>query len=376
MPRLSRRRFLASSAAALSAPLLLPSTSRASALERVTVGIVGCGSRGFNLIDEFLKESDAQLVAACDVDEFHYRDREWGKGQPYGRKAAKEKIEQGYAKAMKAGTFKGVSVTDDFLEITQRDDIDIVIVATPDHWHALCSYDALVHGKDVYCEKPVTHLFTEGQAIYREVAKQKAVFQTGSQQRSYDDFRHCVELIRNGVLGKLERIEVGLPPGYNEPMGDPVVTQPPAHLDYEMWCGPSEKLPYMRARHHRWWRGHTAYGGGVLMDWIGHHNDIAQWSMDLDKSGPTKVEAVDWEMAATPIYNTPHQYTIRCEYPNGVTSIISSRNTQGTKWFGENGWLYVKRGKLEASDKRWTDLTFSAGPEKVLHSPGHVRNFL
>jgi len=375
MSDLSRRRFLAGSAAAFSAPLLFPSATRAAALDRLTVGIVGAGSRGFNLIDGFLKEKDAQLVAVCDVDEFHYRDREWGKGRPYGRKAAKEHIEKAYADEKKTGTFKGITITDDFREITQRDDIDIVIVATPDHWHALCAYDALVNGKDVYCEKPVTHLFAEGRALYREVAKQKAVFQTGSQQRSTVDFQHCVDLVRSGRLGKLERIEVGLPVSYNEPQGDATMQPPPDHLDYDMWCGPSEKLPYMRARHHRWWRGHSAYGGGVLMDWIGHHNDIAHWSMDLDHSGPTKVEAVDWEMSATPVYDTPHHYTIACEYENGVTSTISSRNAQGTKWFFDEGWLYVKRGKLAASNPDWADWKFS-GRTKNGRYKSHVRNFL
>jgi len=374
MSQFTRRHFLASSAA-LTAPLLFPSASRAAALDRLTVGVVGAGSRAFNLIDNFLREKDAQLVAVCDVDEFHYRDREWGKGPAYGRKPAQERIEKVYAGQTKTGKFKGVTVTDDFREITQRDDIDIVIVATPDHWHALCAYDALIHGKDVYCEKPVTHLFAEGRAIYQEVAKQKAVFQTGSQQRSYTDFQHCVDLIRSGVLGKLERIEVGLPSSYNKPQGDATIQTPPDHLDYDMWCGPSEKLPYMRARHHRWWRGYTAFGGGVLMDWIGHHNDIAHWSMNLDHSGPTKVEAVDWEMSGTPVYDTPHQYTIACEYENGITSTISSRNTQGTKWIGENGWLYVRRGKLEASNPEWTDWK-SSGRTKNGRYSTHARNFL
>lgn len=371
MFHLSRRHFLVSTSAAL----ILPSTARAKALERRTVGIVGAGSRAYNLIDEFLKQSDAQLVALCDVDRLHYRDREWGKGPAFGREPGKARIEKAYAAETKSGNFKGVSVTDDFREICQRDDIDIVIVATPDHWHALCAYEALKNGKDVYCEKPVTHRFAEGQAIYREVARHKAVFQTGSQQRSDPLFQHCVELIRGGTLGPLQQIEVGLPPSYNEPQGDATVTAPPDHLDYGMWCGPSEKLPYMRARHHRWWRGHSAYGGGVLMDWIGHHNDIAHWSLELDHSGPTRVEAVDWEMSATPIYDTPYQYTIRCEYPGGVTSTISSRNTLGTKWICENGWLHVTRGKIEASDKRWSELKLT-GRTNNGHSPSHVSNFL
>lgn len=375
MTRFTRRHFLSTAATSVSAPWLLPSTLRASALERLTVGIVGTGSRGFNLIDDFLKEKTVQLVAVCDVDELHYRDRKWGQGPSYGRQPAKTRIEKAYAEQNKSGTFRGVSVTDNFREITQRDDIDIVIVATPDHWHALCAYDALIHKKDVYCEKPVTHLFAEGKALYQEVRRLKAVFQAGSQQRSYTDFQHCVDLIRRGELGKLQRIEVGLPPSYNEPQGDATIQSPPDHLDYDMWCGPSKKLPYMRARHHRWWRGHTAFGGGVLMDWIGHHNDIAHWSMNLDHSGPTKVEAVDWEMSATSVYDTPSQYTIKCEYKNGVTSTISSRNAQGVKWFCEEGWLYVRRGKLEASQDNWANWKSSGRTHNGTY-PSHVANFL
>ncbi|OYW13642.1 MAG: hypothetical protein B7Z55_16485 [Planctomycetales bacterium 12-60-4] len=147
-------------------------------------------------------------------------------------------------------------------------------------------------------------------------------------------------------------------------------------MDYDRWCGPSPVLPYMRARHHRWWRGHRAYGGGVLMDWIGHHNDIAHWSLDLDRSGPTRVEAVGWEFPATEVYNTPAKYTIRCDYQGGLSSTISSEHPIGTKWIGADGWLYVTRTKLEASDSRWLQDDFNAGPEKLPESLDHTRNFL
>src|SRR5579871_6810905 len=131
-------------------------------------------------------------------------------------------------------------------------------------------------------------------------------------------FRHAVELVRNGHLGNITRVEVGLPDGYDEPMGDATISQPPEGLAYEFWCGPGPVLPYMRARHHRWWRGHRAYGGGTLMDWIGHHNDIAHWSLDLDRSGPTRVEARGWTAPRTDIYNTPAHFEIASTYANGV----------------------------------------------------------
>jgi predicted dehydrogenase len=361
---------------ALVAPVFVPAAamglgSNTAPSDRINVGIVGAGSRGFNLISEFLKQADAQIVAVCDVDSFHHRDRPWGKGQAYGREPAKRRIDAHYKTQQ-----RGVSVTGDFREVCGRDDIDVVVVATPDHWHALCTLEALRNGKDVYCEKPVTHTFHEGQLVYREVAKRKAVFQTGSQQRSSAEFRRAVEFVRNGLLGKIERIEVGLPLGYDKPQGDTTVTAPPEHLDYERWCGPAPKLPYMRARHHRWWRGHRAYGGGVLMDWIGHHNDIAHWALNLDQSGPSKVEAVNCTFPDGDVYDTPHQYEIRCDYASGVRTSISSSNQLGTKFIGEDGWIHVTRGRLTASDKRWLAGSFRAGSKTVYRSENHTRNFL
>ncbi len=361
---------------AFAAPMLAPSSVFGNAnadtpSARITVGIVGAGSRGFDLIDDFLKQADAQIVAVCDVDSFHHRDRSWGQGPALGREPAKKKIDAHYKSKS-----DGISVTGDFREICERDDIDVVVVATPDHWHALCTLEALRNGKDVYCEKPVTHTFHEGQLVYREVAKRNAVFQTGSQQRSSQEFRRAVELVRNGILGEIQRIEVGIPRGYDKPQGDIKVTTPPEHLDYEQWCGPAPKLPYMRARHHRWWRGHRAYGGGVLMDWIGHHNDIAHWAIGTDHSGPTSVEAVNWTFPETDVYDTPHQYNIRCEYAGGVQTLISSELPLGTKFIGENGWLHVTRGRLTTSDERWARNDFRAGSQSVYHSDDHARNFL
>lgn len=358
----------------LAAPLLLPSfvAGKASSPNgRITIGVIGAGSRGFNLIDEFLSQPDAQIVAVCDVDSFHHRDRPWGQGPAFGREPARRRIDKHYG-----STAGGVSVTADHLEICQRDDIDAVVVATPDHWHALCTLEALRHDKDVYCEKPVTHTFHEGQLVYREVADRKAVFQVGSQQRSSQEFRRAVQLVRAGIAGPIQRIEVGLPPGYDKPQGDTKVVTPPEHLDYEKWCGPAPKLPYMRARHHRWWRGHRAFGGGVLMDWIGHHNDIAHWAMGVDESGPVKVEAVGWTFPETDVYDTPHQYEIRCEYSGDIKTSISSRNLMGTKFIGEDGWIHVTRGRLTASDKRWTDAKFSVNASDIYQSENHVRNFL
>lgn len=372
-----RRDFLGAAATTLAATIVPASAARRGAAavpsERITVGVVGLGSRGFNLINALLRESDARIVAVCDVDSFHYRDREWGKGTAYGTEPARRRIaEHGGQQSSGAGP----DVHSDYRALCAREDIDAVVVATPDHWHALVALESLRGGKDVYCEKPLAHRFHEGQLIYREAARRKAVFQVGSQQRSDARFRQAVELVRNGHLGAIRSVEVGLPSGYAEPQGDTAVAEPPDHLDYDFWCGPAPTLPYMRARHHRWWRGHLAFGGGVLMDWIGHHNDIAHWALDMDRSGPHVVEAVGWTFPETDVYNTPHHYTIRCTYPGGVETTISDANRGGTKWIGEDGWVFVTRGRLEASDPRWTNPDFDPGPVKVYASPGHMRNFL
>ena len=375
-----RREFLRATGAAVASTIIPASALGRHKItapsDRISLGIVGLGSRGYNLIDQFLRESDAQLVAACDVDRMHYRDRVWGSGTAHGRDPGKKRIEDGYAKQSDRELYRGVDVYADYREILDRDDIDAVVIATPDHWHALMAIDAMRAAKDVYCEKPLAHSFAEGQAMCLAAFQEKAVFQTGSQQRSDAKFRHAVRLVLNGHLGQIDRVEVGLPAGYAEPQGDTAVVDPPEPLDYDFWCGPAEKLPYMRARHHRWWRGHRAFGGGVLMDWIGHHNDIAQWALGMDQSGPETVDAVEWTYPHTDVYNTPHQYEIRCGYAGGIITSISTRYRGGIKWIGTDGWLFATRGKLEASDPRLVASDFNPGSIDVYHSPSHTRNFL
>ncbi|MCP4643077.1 MAG: Gfo/Idh/MocA family oxidoreductase [bacterium] len=377
--RLARRRFFKIAGLA-AAPWFVPACATGrkgpAPSERIAVGVIGLGSRGLAVLGEFIREPDTQIVALCDVDPIHYRDRKWGQGTPCGLEPAAGMVKRYYESNQPQSGSAAPATYTDYRELCARDDIDVVVVATPDHWHALCTLEALRRGKDVYCEKPITHLFHEGQAVYKEAAKRKAIFQTGSQQRSDARFRRAVELVLNGHVGEVRRVEVGLPNGYAGPMGDTAVTDPPERLDYEFWCGPSSRLPYMRARHHRFWRGHTAYGGGVLMDFIGHHNDIAHWGLGMDKGGPTRVEAVNWRFPDTEVYNTPQDYEIRCEYAKGITSTIGNKNPTGVKWIGEDGWVYVNRGELKASNACWADKDYDPGPVKAYASPRHVRNLL
>lgn len=377
----TRRRFLQSSTAALAAPAIVPASvlgqGRPAPGNRITVGIIGIGGNGSGALANFLRKQDAQVVAVCDVHDRHFRDKEAGKGRGFGREPGRETVEAYYTKEKAGGAYKGCGAYADFRELCARDDIDAVVVSTPDHWHALCTKEALRGGKDVYCEKPVTHLFAEGQEIYREVAERNAIFQTGSQQRSEIRFRIAAEVVLNGLIGKVKTVEVGLPTGPTGPKATPSTpTDPPEGLDYDFWCGPSKKLPYIYARHHRNWRWHLNFGGGQIMDWIGHHNDIAHWGLGMDQAGPEKVEAVGWTFPDTDIYNTPVNYEIRCTYPGGITSSISNRHPMGTKWIGEDGWIYVDRGKIEASNREWIREKFDRGPVKGYVSLDHRQNFL
>ena len=371
----TRRRFLRNAAAStLIAPASALGLSESSApSERINIGIIGLGGNGTGHLNAYLQMPDVQVVALCDVDRIHYREKPWGEGKAMGREPSVEKVKKAYAKRT---DFKGVAAYTDYRELIARDDIDAVVISVPDHWHALCTLEALRAGKDVYCEKPVTHFFTEGQAVYREVAKQKAIFQVGSQQRSTVYFRRAVEVVMNGLLGKVREVQVGLPTGYEEPKGDPTIKDPPEGLDYNLWCGPAFILPYMRARHHRWWRGHTNFGGGALMDFIGHDNDIAHWALGFDKSGPEKVETVAWTPNPNAIYDTPLHFDVRCEYAGGIVSSISDRHTGGLKIIGEDGWVYANRGKIDASNREWIREKTDRGPVKAYFSNDHRRNFL
>ncbi len=377
----SRRRFIRSAASAVAAPMILPSgvlgASRTAPGDRITLGIIGLGEMGTGHLKAFLQNEAVQVVALCDVHNKHYRDRKPGERDPLGLDPARQLVEDHYASALGKGSYAGCDAYTDFRKLCARDDIDAIIVATPDHWHALCVLEALRNGKDVYCEKPVTHLFAEGQAIYREVEKQGAVFQTGSQQRSSIRFRVAVEIVLNGLIGKVHSVEVGLPTGFSQPRTEGFEpAPPPPGLDYELWCGPSEKLPYIFARHHRNWRCHSACGGGQIMDFIGHHNDIAHWGLGVDASGPEEVEAIGWTFPETTIYNMPVDYEIRSRYAGGVHVSISNRHPMGTKWIGEDGWVYVDRGKIEASHQEWIQESFDRGPIKPYLSLNHHTNFL
>ena len=349
--------------AIISTGALGATASATSPNSRIGLGLIGCGGQGCGDFFNLMNNKEIQALAVCDPDKSH-QDR------------AKGEVEKRYAADKASGTYKGCASYGDFRELCARKDIDAVVIGTPDHWHALAALEALRNGKDVYCEKPITHLFTEGQVLYREAAKRKAIFQTGSQQRSDTRFRIAAEIILNGLIGKVQHVEVGLPTGKGSKEEGKIAQEIPPGLDYNMWCGSSRLLPYHKDRLHFNWRWSLDFGGGQLMDWIGHHNDIAHWGLGLDKSGPIKVEAKGFKFPQAGIWDAPIDYEILSEYAPGYTISISNKNTMGTKWIGQDGWVYVNRGKIDASNKEWIHEAFDRGNIKAYKSNSHHRNFV
>ncbi|HEY8505455.1 MAG TPA: Gfo/Idh/MocA family oxidoreductase [Gemmataceae bacterium] len=282
---LSRRDFLATTAA-LSAPLVLPAAlrgQRTSANDRIGLGFIGVGTMGRGHLGAFLGMDDVQVVAVCDV----VAER---------RENALKMVRDRYAERKK-GEPTGCKEYSDFRKLLEQKDVDAVVIATPDHWHAIPCVRAAEAGKDIYCEKPLTHHIDEGKKIVEAVRRHKVVFQTGSQQRSEfgGRFRYAAELIRAGRIGKVKTVRIGV--------GGPAVPcdlpeQPvPEGTDWDLWLGPAPERGYNEVlcpkgvhRHFPAWRNYREYAGGGLADMGAHHFDIAQWALGMDGSGPVKVE--------------------------------------------------------------------------------------
>lgn len=367
---ISRRRFLAAAATLAAVPSILPASAlgkenRPAPSERITMGVVGWGMMGPGNTSSFLGMKDVQIVAACDLDKNHLQ-------------GALDTINKHYGN-------KDCAAYHDYREMMARKDIDAVMIAIPDHWHALVATEAARQGKDIYGEKPLARTIAEQQAIVKAVKKHKRIWQTGSWQRSVSNFHKACEIVRNGLIGKVQRVEVGLPSGHTDFAGtakENQITAPPPELDYERWIGPSRMEPYIKARVHMNWRWNYNTGGGQLLDWIGHHCDIAHWGLDFDNVGPMEVEGVGEFPSPDAMWNTCTKYRIQLKYPGDVEMIIAGGHNDirsGTKWIGTDGWVWVDRGgfevskpDLEAGDK----LPESLRKVKLYQSRNHQRNFI
>jgi predicted dehydrogenase len=365
--RLSRRTFLkvgAAAGAVAGFPFIIPSSARGAdgavaPSNRITMGCIGVGGQGNSNLGNFLGQPDCQVLAVCDVDKNNL-DR------------TKNRVDDRYGNS-------DCKAYRDFRELVARDDIDTISMATPDHWHAITVIASARAGKDIFGEKPFSHDLREGRAMIDALKQHGRVWQTGSWQRSVANFRQACEIVRNGLIGKIHTVEVGLPTG--RPGGSEDFTDPPPELDYDFWIGPAPWAPYSKDRTHWNWRWQLDYGGGQMMDWIGHHADIGQWGLGTDYTGPVLIEPINAEWPREGIWDAPTTYKFKCTYKSGVVMIVANGSREqgirsGTRWIGDKGWVWVNRGGIDAEPKNL--LRFVAGPEdvKLYHSTNHHRNFL
>jgi predicted dehydrogenase len=358
----SRRSFLKKTSL-LAFPAIIPASARGAdgtvaPSNRITMASIGTGWQGTGNMNNFMGVQGVQMLAACDLDKKHLASATDLINKRNGNSDAK-----GYA---------------DFREVLARKDIDAVMIATPDHWHALVAIEAAKQGKDIFGEKPLARTIREQQAIVKAVTDAKRVWQTGSWQRSNDNFRVGAEIVRNGLIGKLKEVQVGLPSGHADfanTKGKNQVTPPPADLDWEMWIGPSQMQDYIEGRVHKNWRWNYNTGGGQLLDWIGHHCDIAHWGMDCDDGGgPVEIEGKGEFPPSDAMWNTATKYRAEATYHNGVKMIIAGGHDDirgGTRWIGENGWVQVDRGHFDCSNPDWKKVIQQRNKDKIVEKIVH-----
>jgi len=352
MSRSTRRAFLAAAARGGAGLLLLRGRARAApvartpALDRIQVGLVGCGRMGREDVTGVMKLRLARVVAVCDVD-----DRRLAAGRTL--------VEESYRKQGESDV--AVAAHRDHRDLLARPDLDAVIVSTPDHWHALVAVDAAIAGKHLYVQKPLTYDIAEAIALRKAVRARGVVLQTGSQQRSEEPwpaFRVAAELVRNGRVGRLATVRIGL--GSDRPSGRrPAPADPPAHLDYERWLGAAPQQPYMEGRVHPQdsltgrpgWITTEDFGLGMITNWGAHHVDIAQWAMGEELGGPREIEARA-DFMADDLWTVHRGYHVEMLYRNDVRVILDDSFEVGLRFEGDEGWLFCTRGagRVTASD--------------------------
>lgn len=341
---LSRRTF-GKTLLGASVPLILPTglLGADAPSNRIRVGQIGCGriARDHDM-PGVMKSGLGEIVAVCDLDQARAED---------GRKHL-EKMYQDLGKSVPK-----ITVHHDYREILQRSDIDAVVISTPDHQHAQPALEAVLAGKDVYLQKPFTMTLAEGIILRDAVKRTKRILQVGSQQRSWKQFRQAAELVRSGRIGKIQRVEIGLPIDPTAP-DDPV--QPiPQGFDYARWVGPAKFEYYTEQRVHPrqgysrpGWLRNESFCLGMITGWGSHHYDTMHWALDVESSGPSKVQGTA-EFPTNKIWNVHGAYDVKLTYPGDIEVHVSDKHNNGLKFFGEGGWIWVTRdGQATASDPK------------------------
>ncbi|MGZ3763396.1 MAG: Gfo/Idh/MocA family protein [Mucilaginibacter sp.] len=358
---ISRRAFIGK-AAVISAFTIVPrfvlgGKGYTAPSDLITLGFIGTGKQASGLKGSFLDTNEVKIIAAADV---------------YGSKLKRfaDEVNQYYATKAAQSQYAGCATHADFRDLLARKDIDAVVIATPDHWHSIHTILAARAGKDIYCEKPLSLTINEGRAMVTEARKHKRIFQTGSMQRSWDEFRQAVELVRNGYIGEVKtvKVNVGPPPvPYNL-----AAEQVPTDLNWDFWLGPNAPQVYNHnlapgLTDDFWahWRDYKEFGGGGMTDWGAHMFDIAQWGLDMDSSGPITVTPPDKD----------HPF-LTYQYANGITMTHEPTGNQGVTFVGSEGSIHVMRGTLETTPVTLKDKVIGPNEKHVYRSENHYKDFL
>ena len=372
----TRRQFLKGSAAAaavaaLFGPSIVPSTviGAESPSNRITFGFIGVGRMGMGDMREILGIKQAQVVAVCDVDANRVEN-------------AKKTVETHYSRQASGDAYKGCNAFGDYRDLVAQTDIDAVSIATPDHWHVLPAIAAAKAGKDIFLQKPLSLTIKEGRVLSDTVRRYGRIFQVGSQQRSDARWRRACELVRNGRIGKLHTVKVGF--GV-DPATRPEPPMPvPEGLNYDMWLGPAPWAAYTEKRVHPQkdysrpgWLRIADYGAGMITGWGAHHNDIAQWGMGTEYTGPAEIEG-NTGYPKDGLWDVHGDFSITYTYANGVKVICADnkKNKQGVLFEGTEGWVSVRRGQIDAQPKSLLTSTIGPGEIHLYKSDRHKENLL
>jgi len=383
---LATKTTLASSALVCGFPTIVPASvfGRHAPSNRINIGAIGTGriSRGHDMPGVW-QYDNARIMAVCDVDSKRADE-------------AKQLVNEVYAK--KTGkAYDGVRVYTDYRELLNNKDIDAVLVSTPDHWHAPIVIDAVRAGKDVYMQKPASLTIAEGRLMAEAVKQSGRIVQVGSQQRSSEQFRYAAELVRNGRIGQLKTVYVGLP---GDPSGEEEAEMPvPKNLNYDMWLGTTPEVYYTEKRVHPQqgydrpgWLRCEQFGAGMITGWGSHHIDCAHWAMNTEHTGPVEI----WGHADFPkagLWDVHGIFKTEARYANGVHMMVSNEIPNGIRFEGTEGWVFVSRGdasvtssdpvakqqaakKLDASDPRLLESVIGPNETHLTVSKEHHGNWL
>jgi predicted dehydrogenase len=337
----SRRRVLKAGlagGAVIGFPMIVPSTvfGQYAPSKRINVGAIGVGriSRGHDM-PGILEYDQARIIAACDLDAQRLVEGKQLVNDYYSKKTGKR--------------YEGVTGYDNYHELLANKDIDAVVISAPDHWHALLGIAAVRAGKDVYLQKPTSLTISEGRVLSNAVQASGRILQIGSQQRSSVQFRHAAELVRNGRIGDLQRVEVGLPE--DPPGGDPTPQPVPDGFNYDMWLGETAYVPYTLDRVHPrngygrpGWMRVRQFDSGMITNWGAHHIDSAHWGMNTEYTGPSEVWVDHVEFPKSGLWDVHGAFKTEASYTNGVRMSIGNEYPNGIKYYGSKGWIFVSRG--------------------------------